>query len=224
MMKDLETTLKDTRNISLELLTTQLGPVHTAEKVLHDTAQAYHDDLAERQARLDKQTAEYTTQLSNLRTKQNTLYEQIADLVGRGSMDRAAELDAKLETINQSIVTLDRKKRLTSQAKLKGDPNLYAKAKAANEVLRSETEVYREHLRSIKAAAQAEAKRMEEVYESAERTLLYSGAIPVQFQDFTAVDRHFRDLDRIEREAQEKAEAERKAAEAMSKNKRYILA
>ena len=197
--------------INIELVEGESADLRKAADKLKEVAQAYLSDLDTRKAALVKQAADYQAQLDKATAKRKALAAKIADLTSRGQIDEAAEADAELETLDKNIATLGRKLRLVKGAELKGDPKLYAAAKAAQDAVTAERTKYKETVKEFAATVSEEQKRLEKL--EREMRYVYPEAIGAGAGDvFTKVQRHYLDLDRKEREAKEKEKAAREAA------------
>ena len=198
--------------INMELVEGESADLRKTADKLKEAAQAYLSDLDTRKAALANQAAAYQAQLDKAAVKRKALAAKITDYTSRGQIDEAAEADAELETLDKNIATLGRKLRLVKGAELKGDPKLYAAAKAAQDVVNAERTKYTETVKQFAATVSEEQKRLEKV--EREMRDVYPGSIGAGADEvFTKVQRHYLDLERKEREAKEKAAAERAAAE-----------
>lgn len=199
--------------INMELVESESADLRKAADKLKEAAQAYLSDLDTRKAALEKQAADYQAQLDKATAKRKALAAKIADLTSRGQIDEAAEADAQLEALDKQISTLGRKLRLVNGAELKGDPKLYAAAKAAQDAVNAERTKYTETVKEFAATVSEEQKRLEKV--EREMRYVYPGSIGAGADDvFTKVQRHYLDLDRKEREAREKEKEKEKEKEA----------
>ena len=198
--------------INMELIESKSADLKKAADNLKEAAQAYLADLDTRKAALAKQAADYQAQLDKATAQRTALAAKIADYTSRGQIDEAAEADAKLEALDKDISTLSRKLRLVKGAELKGDPKLYAAAKAAQDAVTAERTKYKETVKAFAATVSEEQKRLEKL--EREMRYVYPEAIGSGAEDvFTKVQRHYLDLDRKEREAKEKEKEAREAAE-----------
>lgn len=197
--------------ISKDRIESEAADLRKAADNLKAAAQAYMADLDTRKAALAKQEADYQTQHDDLTAQRKALAAKIADMTSRGQIDEAASEYEKLEKMDREIAKIGRKLRLVQNAEVKGDPKLYAAARAAQDTVYTERTKYIETVRNMTATVEAEKKRLEAV----ERELRYARPECVGLaadDEFTKVSRHYKELDRAQREAKEKAEAERAAA------------
>lgn len=198
--------------INKDLIESQAADLRKAADNLKEAAQAYLADLDKRKAALAKQAADYQAQLDKATAQRKALAAKVTDYTSRGQIDEAAEADTELEALDKDISTLSRKLRLVKGAELKGDPKLYAAAKAAQDAVNAERTKYTETVRALTSTVREEQKRLEDV----ERELRYTypGSVGAGADDiFTKVQRHYMELDKKEQEAKAKAAAEREAAE-----------
>lgn len=199
--------------INAEFIAGQAEKWQAAANKAKVAAEAYLTDLETRKAALTEQATGYQAELDKLTEQRKALAAKINDLSSRGQIDEAAEADAKLEALDKTISTLERKLRLVNTAELKGDPELYRAAKSAHDAAEAERAPYRENIADLQRIVKAEIERLEKMDKELDyarnRDIGYSAA-----RTFEKADRHYRDLDRLEREAKEKAAAERKAAGA----------
>lgn len=199
-------------DITGEFISAQAGEWQATADKAKAAADAYLADLETRKAALAEQAAVYQTELNKLSADRKKLAEKVTDLSSRGKIDKAAEADAELETLDKSISVLSRKIRLVNTAELKGDSQLYKTAKAAHDAAEAERAPYRVKIDALQQIVEAELERLK----SMQRELHYArDRDPGRYAaaTFDKVNRHYLDLDRLQREAAEKAAAERKAAE-----------
>lgn len=200
-------------DITGEFISAQAREWQAAADKAKAAADAYLADLETRKAALAEQAAVYQTELNKLSTDRKKLAAKVTDLSSRGKIDKAAEADAELETLDKSISVLSRKIRLVNTAELKGDPTLYQAARAAYSAAEAERTPYRVKIDALQQIVESELERLK----SMQRELHYArDRNPGYYANavFDKVNRHYLDLDRLKREAAEKAAAERKAAEA----------
>ena len=207
--------------ITPEFIEEQAAEIKELAQKAKEAADAYMADLDQRKAALEKQAAAYQEQIESKKQQRKVLAGKINDLSSRGMIDKAAEADAELETLDKTISTLERKLKLVSTAELKGDPKLYKAAQESNAAMVAGQPVYSQHIRDLQAIVKAERERLEKIekelwYAEDRNHGYYAG------NAFEKVDRHYRDLDRIEREAKERAAAEQAAA-AQTRNVRHIV-
>lgn len=175
-------------------------------------AKAYFDDLEQRKAALQKQADEYRAQIEKWRGQRKALATKVIDLSSRGLIDKAAEVDARMEKLDNKISTTERKLRLVDAAEPKGDPKLYQAAKTAMEAMAAEETQFNSFVGSIATIANAEKNRLSEITALISNLRCYGGGHAQNAAaDFKRVDRHFRELDRLEREARERYNAEQAA-------------
>ena len=177
-----------------------------------EAAKAYFDNVAQRKATLEKQAAECRGQLQKWQGQRKTLAAKVIDLSSRGLIDKAAEVDARMEKLDNKISTTERKLRLVDAAEPKGDPKLYQAAKTAMEAMAAEETQFNSFVGSIATIAKAEKDRLSEITALISNLRCYGGGHAQNAAaDFKRVDRHFRELDRLEREARERYNAEQAA-------------
>ena len=177
-----------------------------------EAAKAYFDNVAQRKATLEKQAAECRGQLQKWQGQRKTLAAKVIDLSSRGLIDKAAEVDARMEKLDNKISTTERKLRLVDAAEPKGDPKLYQAAKTAMEAMAAEETQFNSFVGSIATIANAEKNRLSEITALISNLRCYGGGHAQNAAaDFKRVDRHFRELDRLEREARERYNAEQAA-------------
>lgn len=197
--------------INKERIESEATNLQQAASKLKEAARAYFADLDTRKAALAKQAADYQDIFDDATEQRKELAEKIADLTSRGQIDEAAEEYANLEAMDKEIVIIGRKLRLLQNAEVKGDPELYKAARAAQDAVYAERTKYMETVRNMAATVEEEKKRLETM----ERELRYTRPECVGLaadDEFTKVDRHYKDLDRAQRETKEKAAAEQAAA------------
>lgn len=172
-------------------------------------AKAYFDDLAQRKAALQRQADEYRAQIEQWRGQRKVLAAKVIDLSSRGLIDKAAEVDTRMEKLDKNISATERKLRLVDAAEPKGDPKLYQAAKTAMEAMDAEKMQFNSFVDGIATIAKAEKDRLSEITALISNLCCYGGGHAQNAAaDFKRVDRHFRELDRLEREATERYQAE----------------
>lgn len=199
-------------DITGEFISAQAGEWQAAADKAKAAADAYLADLETRKAALAEQAAVYQNELNKLSADRKKLAAKVTDLSSRGKIDKAAEADAELETLDKSISVLSRKIRLVNTAELKGDPTLYQAARAAYSAAEAERTPYRVKIDALQQIVESELERLK----SMKRELHYArDRDPGYYANavFDKVNRHYLDLDRLKCEAAEKAAAERQAAE-----------
>lgn len=206
--------------ITIEFITTQSEDWNNSAAEAVAAADAYLADIAERKNTLEAQAQEYQTQADKLKAQRKTLAAKIVDLSSRGEIDAAAEADAKLEELDKKISLLSRKLKICNSADLKGDPELYAAAKAAHDAMEAHRDPYKQRIDQLSHIVSEEIARLEKI----QRELPYKRmADPgrVANSEWEKVNRHFHELDRAEKKADERMAAERKAVSETAGHTRY---
>jgi len=205
--------------INADFIAAQLKNYEAAAANATEKITAYFADLESRKAILTEQGDKIAEELHQLTTKREKMAADITDLSSRGMIDEAADLIADIEELNATISTMERKQKLISTTELKGDPELYKAAKAAQEAAEAERVPYITNIDALDKIVDAERERLESV----SRELRFArDRNPARYAAaaFEKVNRHFYDLDRKDRELAAKAaaarEAEKKAAGAVS--------
>ena len=212
---------RDTRTITEESIETLRADLDAKQQATIESCKAYMDDVATQDGRIKAREAAYQEQLEKLQVLEKKQGAAVAQAVAKGKQSAADQAEAELDATDEKIAALKKKRALMSGAAAKGEPELYAKAKADMEAATAAAEEYRANLAALRDAIEQEKERLEKMSDRL-RFMLFG---PIQYPSstnfaaaaqsaFTKVDRHYKDLDRIEAEAAQKAKEQRKAEEA----------
>ena len=181
--------------ISMDMVAVALDPCKAAAEDAKAAIRAYWDDVESREAELKKQAGEYQAQIDTLTAQRKKLAAKMNDLSSRGQIDAAAAADAKMEEIDRTITTLQRKVRIINTAEMRGDADLYNAAEKAFQAMIDQYENDKKNLWELSCIATDERNRLNEIIASVNSRLQYglevnAFAAPV-FGAFTKLSNHY---------------------------------
>lgn len=208
--------------ITTDFIEAQTNDWAAASEPAKEAATAYLADIENRKKSTQEQAALYSADMAELKNERTKLAAKVLDLSSRGKIDDAADADIQLEELDKKISVLARKLKICNSADLKGDPELYAAAKAAHDAMEAHRDKYKQRIDQLSHIVSEEIARLEKI----KNELRYKrDADPSRLanSEWVKVDRHFRELDRLEKEAEERRIAEYKAAKANAGHTRYTF-
>ena len=181
--------------INMDMVMAGLDPCKAAAEDAKAAIQAYWDDIELRKAELEKQARGYQKQIDALTVQRKKLAVQINDLSSRGQIDAAAAADAKMEGIDRTITTLQRKVRIINTAEMRGDADLYHAAEKAYQTMIDQYENCKKNLVELSGIARVECNRLNEIISAVSNRFQYglefNGIVAPVLRSFEKINCHY---------------------------------
>lgn len=206
--------------ITTDFIEAQTNDWAAAVEPVKEATAVYLADIENRKRSTQEQAALYSADMAELKTERTKLAAKILDLSSRGKIDDAADAEIQLEELDKKISLLERKLKICNSADLKGDPKLYAAAKAAHDAMEVHRDPYKQRIDQLSHIAKEEIARLEKIVNELSYKR-YADPGRIANSEWEKVNRHFHELDRAEKEAAEQMAAERKAAKETAGHTRY---